>query len=175
MIERLCHSPSQLIRVGNCAKWQRKPFCAVHVPVICDRAERQHQDVVIQRFLSAGQVDSARLQVYSRRDATSNSYVFFQQLFEFRRNVPGLDFAAEVFVQHGLEQKMIFIADKGHFARARQVECGKEAAKAATEDQNARIFFRHKRAEHRSQVGPIFAGQMYQNGPLLSLRVQAIS
>jgi len=49
---------------------------------------------------------------------------------------------------------MIFITDKGHFARARQVEGSKEAAKAATEDYNARTFFRHKCAERSSGLEP---------------------
>ena len=43
-------------------------------------------------------------------------YVFIEQFFVARRDVPCFHFAAQVFVKHWREQKMVFVADERDLA-----------------------------------------------------------
>src|ERR1700720_3090563 len=60
-----------------------------------------------------------------------------QQLFVARSDMPAFHLAAQVLIQHRLEKKMIFVADKRYVAYPRQVESGKKAAETAADDDDS--------------------------------------
>src|SRR5207237_105167 len=109
-VKRFGHPAPQPIRIVEGAKRQSELLRAFHAGVVCRRAERNYQHVVRNGLDTVYQCYFASLEVYSGDFSANEACAFIEQFFVIGRNVPGLYFAAQVLIEHWLEEEVIFIA-----------------------------------------------------------------
>ena len=131
MIQRFCHSTSQLICVVKRAKWQREFLGSFYSGVIRYRAGRKDKDFVRKLFL-IGEPDRLRIKIDARDPVADELCLIIKQFAAIWRDMPGFHLAAQILVEHRTEKEVVLVVDEGDLARAREIECGKQTTKPAT-------------------------------------------
>src|SRR5256885_1336179 len=111
MIERCCHSASQMICVVERAERLREFLGPFDSGVIRYRAGRKNQHVVRKLFV-IGQTDSLGIKIDAGYLAAYEPRLRIQQFLAVRRDVPSLDLAAQILIEHRTEKKVILFINK---------------------------------------------------------------
>ena len=99
-----------MIRIVKSAKRQSELLGAFDAGIVRHRAERNYQHVVRNGLGTVYQCNFASIEIYSGDFSANEACAFIEQFFLIGRNVPGLYFAAQVLIEHRLEEEVIFIA-----------------------------------------------------------------
>ena len=110
-----------MICVVECSKWQREFLGSFDSGVIRQRAGRINQNVVSKLFM-IGQLEALGMKIYMRDSAADELCLIIKQFPSIGRDVPGFHFAAQILIEHRLEEEVIFVVDEGDIAGAIQVE-----------------------------------------------------
>ena len=110
---------------------------------IRNAAYRKHQRVIRQSFRAILDRHCSRFEVDCAYYPGDNPNVGIEQFFVGWSDVPFFYFAAEVFVKHRREQEMVVVADDCHVMIRPELEGGKEPAKSAAHDDDARFRVCH--------------------------------
>lgn len=156
-IERRDHAAAQVIGVFDLAKGKGKLVGAGDTGVVCDAADREHQNVVRQRFRLILEADRLGVQVDAGCFRDEGVDVSLDQFIVARGDMPGLDLAAEVLVKHRREDEMVFVGDERHVVGAAEFEGRKQASEAPADNHDSgfwhmgmviRATKRHKPQKH---------------------------
>src|SRR5436305_13659618 len=120
-----------MICVVQRAKWQREFLGSFDSRVIRYRAGRKNQNVV-RKVLAIGETDRLTLKIDAGNAAADKLRLVIKQLLAIGRDVPGCHLAAQILVEHRTEKEVVLVVDEGDLARAREIECGKQTTKPAT-------------------------------------------
>ena len=98
--------------MGQLAKRERVTIRAFDTGVVRHTAYGQNQNVISNRILSAFDEHFASIEINTGYLAADEVDVLIEQFFVIGRDVPGFDFAAEIFIKHRRKEKMVLVADK---------------------------------------------------------------
>src|SRR5438552_17774695 len=102
MIERVRHSPSQMICVVERAKWQREFLGSLDSGVIRYRAGRKDKDFVRKLFV-IGETDRLRIKTDAGNTVADELCLIIKQFAAIRRDVPGFHLPAQIFIEPRLK------------------------------------------------------------------------
>src|SRR5262245_14439270 len=115
----------------NFSEWKCELLRAGNASKIGAAAERKHQDVIAKRLRLAIDKNSLSCEINLTRRPLYELDLLVQQFRVFRGDMPFLDLATHVFVQHWRKEEMVLVTDEGDVACTFQIHRGKQAAKAS--------------------------------------------
>src|SRR5688572_16121589 len=140
MIKRIDHQVAQRVGVCDFAEGEGKLFGAGDVRVVCNAADGENEDVVVQR-IAVLEPNGLRVEIDVGGPGDHHVDLVVEQFVVAGADVPGFDFAAEVLVKHGGEDEVVIVGDEGHVDGASEFEGGEQSSESTT--QNHDLFLRH--------------------------------
>src|SRR5262249_59818463 len=116
----------QAISIGQAAKRQRVLFGAFHSGIVRDAADGEYQHVE-SISLAGVEDDLLRFEIDLGGVALNEPNAIVEELPISRRDMPLLDFAAEVLVKEGFEFKLRTAANQSHLSGTAEFQCRKQS------------------------------------------------
>jgi hypothetical protein len=119
-------------------EWERVLFGALYAYIVRHTSYAQHESVKIKWIFEVLESHSTGVEVYGH-DFVSNEtdVVFVEKFVEFRRYMPLLYLATEVFVEHRGEKEVVFVADEGDVGVTCHPQRSEKSSPTASENQNS--------------------------------------